>query len=121
MHTVITTTNTPPPPLPEGGLKMLPDVIEYIRPLVADAKSPTKRRIRTLWSFAKEARGLAADKVVTDAFTQLAVDANLIDRHGRWTGTDVANHRVRLGHADVAHVISWALRGLNPFETGPLT
>jgi len=98
----------------------LPEVIYQLRPALADVKTPSKQRIRTLWASAKQARGLAEDKVVADAFMQLTADANLINRAGSWTGADVAEYRIRYGGGDVAHVISWALRGMNPFEKGPL-
>jgi hypothetical protein len=51
---------------------------------------------------------------------RLAIDTGLIDRRGRWTSADIADHRRGYGREDVAHVISWALRGMNPFMTGPL-
>ena len=99
----------------------LVQAIEQIRPELADLGFPTKQRIRSLWAFAKQARGLAEDKVVADAFMALALDANLIDRAGRWTRADVAEHRRSHGARDVTHVIAWALRGWNPFERGPLS
>jgi hypothetical protein len=45
---------------------------------------------------------------------------NLIDRHGRWTGTDVRWSVRRYGRQDVSHAIRWGLRGWNPFDKGPL-
>ena len=51
----------------------------------------------------------------------LATETNLIDAAGRWTGEDLREDRRRYGREDVAHVIGWAVRGWNPFETGPLT
>jgi hypothetical protein len=54
----------------------------------------------------------------------LAADVGLINARGCWTGSDgaaaVAQHVRRYGAEELAHVITWGLRGLNPFETGPL-
>jgi hypothetical protein len=95
--------------------------IDRIRPMVADAAAPTKQRVRILWAAAKKARDLAAADVIADAFMTLATETNLIDAAGRWTGEDLREDRRRYGREDVAHVIGWAVRGWNPFETGPLT
>jgi hypothetical protein len=99
----------------------LAQAIEQIRPELANVTSPTKQRIRCLWASAKQARRLAEDKVVADTLIALAIETNLIDRAGCWTGADVAEHRRSHGAQDVAHVISWALRGWNPFEKGQLS
>jgi hypothetical protein len=45
---------------------------------------------------------------------------NSINARGYWTGADVRESVRPYGAEDVAHVITWALRGWNPFETGPL-
>ena len=99
---------------------LLTRVTEGVRPLLADATQPTKARIRLLWAAAKHARKLGATDVVSNAFTALAVETNLIDRHGHWTGIDVRDYVHKHGAEDVAHVVAWALRGWNSFETGPL-
>ena len=98
----------------------LDQAIEGIRPMLADGSRPTKERIRALWAGAKMARELGAADTIHRAFMALATEVNLIDARGRWTGTDVAEHVRRYGAEDVAHVITWALRGWNPFEKGPL-
>ena len=98
----------------------LEQIIEGIRPMIANGSRPTKERIRVLWAGAKMARELGAADRTLRAFMQLATDTNLIDKRGRWTGTDVAEHVRRYGAEDVTHVIRWALRGWNPFEKGPL-
>ena len=98
----------------------LEQIIEGIRPMITNGSRPTKERIRVLWAGAKMARELGAADRTLRAFMQLATDTNLIDKRGRWTGTDVAEHVRRYGAEDVAHVIRWALRGRNPFEKGPL-
>jgi hypothetical protein len=46
----------------------------------------------------------------------LAIETNLIDQRGNWTGSDVRESARPYGRQDVAHVITWALRGWNPFE-----
>ena len=98
----------------------LEQIIEGIRPMVANGARPTKERIRVLWAGAKMAREVGAVDTIHRAFMQLVIDTDLIDGRGRWTGTDVAEHIRRYGAEDVAHVIRWALRGWNPFEKGPL-
>jgi hypothetical protein len=100
--------------------RKLMQIVEGIRPILADNSRPTKERIRMLWAGAKKGRELGSADVIKSAFVALATETNLIDACGRWTGTDVAEHVRRYGAEDVAHVIAWALRGWNPFETGPL-
>jgi hypothetical protein len=107
-----------------GGIEradLLARAVGRAAPLIADATKPTKERIRFLWAAVKAARGLAASDVLHDTFTVLATGTGLIDANGCWTGNDVAEHRRHYGRQDVAHIITWALRGLNPFEQGPLT
>jgi hypothetical protein len=95
----------------------LDGVIDGVRPALADIARTTKERIRLLWSAAKEARNLGSYDVVRDAFTELAIETDLIDRNGWWTGQDVRKSVRRDGAEDVEHTIRWALRGSNPFET----
>jgi hypothetical protein len=101
-------------------MRDLKQIIDGIRPLIADRSRPTKERIRVLWAAAKKTRELGSAEANHRVFMALAPDAHLIDARGRWTGADVAEHVRRHGTEDIAHVISWALRGLNPFEKGPL-
>jgi hypothetical protein len=98
----------------------LDQIIDTARPMVADATCSTKQRIRKPWAAAKASRACGASDVIHRAFMNLAVEASLIDRRGHWTGNDVRADVRRHGTEDVAHVITWALRGWNPFETGPL-
>jgi hypothetical protein len=98
----------------------LEQIIEGIRPMVANGARPTKERIRVLWAGAKMARELGAVDMILRAFMQLAIDTDLIDKRGRWTGADVAEHVRRYGIEDVTHVIRWAVQCWNPFEKGPL-
>lgn len=93
------------------------DIAERIRLLLADSSRSTKERLCILWAAAKAARHVPD---VRAAFMALAVESNLIDRGGRWTGDDVRADLRRHGAEDVEHVIAWALRGWNPFEKGPL-
>jgi hypothetical protein len=103
---------SPPPPVSQ--------VIEQIRPTLAAEGRPTKARIRILWAAAKSVRALGAADEIRDAFLALALEVGLIDKRGRWTGSDVRESIRHYGREDVAHVIAWALRGMNPFERGPL-
>jgi hypothetical protein len=97
---------------------LLTQAIERVRPLLATGT--TKQRVHLLWAAAKAARDLGASDVVADAFIELAAEVNLIDRGGRWSGTDVRESVRRHGAEDIRHAIAWALRGWNPFEKGPL-
>jgi hypothetical protein len=100
---------------------MLTEAIDQARERIEVIPPPaTPKRIHILWAAAKQARGLGASKIVHDAFMVLAINVNLIDRHSRWTGADVRESRRRNGAEDVSHAITWALRGWNPFEKGPL-
>jgi hypothetical protein len=99
---------------------LLSQAIAEVRPFVADTSRSTKERIRLLWAAAKKARGLATTDVLHGAFVALAVETNLIDARGHWTGSDVAKYVVPCGREDVEHTVTWALRGWNPFEKGPL-
>ena len=80
-------------------------VIEHLRPRL-DRALPIKARIRCWWAAAKAARSIAEPSAIETAFMALARDTSLIiGRHGT---------------EDAGHVLSWALRGWNPFEVGPL-
>lgn len=103
-----------------AAVDLLADAIEHTRPLLAESL-PTKKRIRILWATAKQSRDLAASDVLHSAFMVLAIETALIDRRGFWIGNDVRESVRKFGAEDVAHVITWALRGWNPFEKGPLT
>jgi hypothetical protein len=98
----------------------LAQAIERTRPLLTVGARTTPERIRVLWAAAKRSRDLGAGEVVHDAFMHLAVDGGLIDKRGRWTGTDVRESVRRFGAQDVSHAINWAMRGWNPFDKGPL-
>jgi hypothetical protein len=103
------------------AVDLLMQTIECARPALLDKSKPTKERVRILWSAAKRARDLGSDDVVSAEFLRLAIETNLIDSNGRWTGDDVRKSVIRYGREDVEHVICWALRGWSPFEKGPLT
>jgi hypothetical protein len=102
------------------AVDLLQQVIEGARPQVADQTAPTKRRVQTLWAYAKHSRDLAASDVLHDAFMQLAIDAKLIGATGWWLPRDVRDSIRRYGREDIDHVIRWALFGQDPFVTGPL-
>jgi len=105
-----------------ASLLLLTKVIDRAREHIEAIPPPaTKKRVHILWAAAKQARDLGASKVVHDAFMALAIDVNPIDRRGYWTGEDVRPSIRRFGRDDVSHEITWALRGWNPFEKGPLT
>jgi len=103
-----------------NAVDLLRLAIERLRLMLADAKRPTKERVRILWSAVKHSRDLAASGVIADDFAKLAFEVELVDAKGWWIGEDVRKNRRRYGRGDVDHVIRWGLRGWNPFETGPL-
>lgn len=102
------------------AIDILQGLIDRARSMLSEPGRSTNERIRILWAAAKNARDAGAADVVCEAFVLLAVEVNLIDRNGRWTGNDVREDRRPFGAEDVKHVISWAWRGMNPFQTGPL-
>jgi hypothetical protein len=104
----------------ETPVDLLAQAIEQALALLADSTQPTKQRIRILWATAKKARDLGASDVVADAFMQLAIEVNLIDQRGRWAAADVYESTRPHGKEDIEHLITWALRGWNPFEKRPL-
>jgi hypothetical protein len=99
---------------------LLASALDRVRPLLMDDSRPTKYRIRLLWAAVKKARDFGCPDVVPDEFMRLAIETNLIDQRGRWTGSDVSEGERRFGAEDVGHVISWAMRGWNPFDEGKL-
>jgi hypothetical protein len=110
----MTRTMHPPP-----TVDLLASALDRVRPLLMNART-TKDRVRLLWAAIKKSRDLGAPDVVSEEFMRLAIETNLIDRRGRWTGSDVRESERRFGAEDVAHVISWAMRGWNPFGEGKL-
>jgi len=112
----------PAPSVLLGASDFLGKAIEQTRYRMQAATPPllTKKLIRLLWAGVKQARVVADDKVIRDAFMELAIETNLINKRGYWIGDDVGESVRRYGAEDVEHVIRWALRGWNPFETGPL-
>ncbi len=73
-----------------------------------DRGIPVQQRIKISWAAAKAARKLGSTDVVTKEFTALAVETGLM--------RDLGYH----GREDIEHTVSWAVRGWNPFATGPL-
>lgn len=73
-----------------------------------DRRIPVVQRIQVLWAAAKAARKFGAADVVAREFIELANTTGLTHDLGRY------------GREDVEHVVSWAVRGLNPFRTGAL-
>ena len=98
-------------------LRNLSDIAQ-LAPLLADAARPSWQRIRLLWAAAKRARHLPQAETA-DAFMALAAEAKLINKYA-WTCADIRDSARNYGPEDVAHIIRWALRGMNPFEEGPL-
>jgi len=96
---------------------LLAQAIEIARNRIAAAPmQATKRRFHILWASARQARDLAASKEIHDAFMKLAIDVDLIDLNGRWTGADVRENLRRYGAEDVSTAIAWACAAGTPFE-----
>jgi hypothetical protein len=60
----------------------------------------TKKRIHVLWALCKAARVIDDSKRVADAFMALAIEVNLINRRGYWTGDDVRKSILRYGREE---------------------
>jgi hypothetical protein len=93
-------------------IDLLTQVIERVRPEL-NFQEPLKARVRVLWAAAKNARGFAASNVLAAEYFRLGRETGLI--------VDLDDPVRRLsGEETVRHVVSWALRGMNSFETGLL-
>ncbi len=87
---------------PNVAVDMLAAAVAKVRPHL-DSGLPVKHRIHAFWAGAKAARRFAAANVIREEFTKLANETGLTRDLGR------------NGEEDLAHVLSWALRGWNPF------
>ena len=91
---------------------LLAQAMEIARKRIrTEAPPATKKRVHILWAAAKQARDLAASNIIHSAFMALAIEVDLIDRNGRWTGADVLDSVRPFGADDISHTIAWALRG----------
>jgi hypothetical protein len=86
---------------------LLEATIEALRPELERSR-PIKERLHAFWAMACVAGNFGAGDVVRGEFMGLARETGLI--------ADLRHY----GEEDAAHVLSWAIRGLNPFEIGPL-
>ena len=84
--------------------EMLVEAVALTRKRIADRSRTLSERIQTLWAAAYSARALGSSDAVAAAFIALAENTGLIADLGRY------------GAEDVAHVVRWALRGLDPFD-----
>lgn len=84
------------------AVSLLDGAVGKVRPML-ERSNPVAAPIRLLWAAAKHARGLAAHDVVIDEFTKLAVETGLAADRGRYAAEDIA------------HVLTWAVLGRNPF------
>jgi hypothetical protein len=97
---------------PAGPRDLLSQAIGTLRPML-DRKRTPRQRVRIFWAAVKNSRTFAASDVLATEFYQLADDCGLV--------ADLDDRRRRLsGEVTIRHVIDWGLRGMNPFETGPL-
>ena len=106
--------------LATAAVDFLTQLFSEIRPEFADTTRPLNTRLRLFWSYAKWAQDLAARDVVGAEFMRLAIEVGFITASGYWGSAGVREDLRRLGHEDIAHILSWAARGLNPFANGPL-
>jgi len=84
---------------------MLAAAIAKVRPHLTSSL-PVKQRIYALWAGAKAALRFGAADIIQEEFTKLANETGLT--------RDLGRH----GEEDLAHVLSWALRGWNPVSEG---
>lgn len=86
-------------PLP---VDLFDQALTAVRPLF---KKPASARdqLTLLWAISKKARNLAAHDVACEALLKLG-----------------AEPKIACSRDDIAHVVDWGLRNLNPFETNPL-
>jgi hypothetical protein len=68
--------------------------------------SPVKVRLRLLWQAAKAASGKADDAELHRQFLALATKSGLVAALGR------------SGREDIQHVVSWGLKGRDPWGAG---
>jgi hypothetical protein len=87
---------------------LLAQVANRVRARLTDRAVPAKVRLQLFWATAKAARDFAATDVLREDLLDLA--------HSTRLHHDLGRH----ADEDLTHVIAWALRGWNPFETGPL-
>ena len=86
----------------------LAQVAARVRVWLIDRTIPVALRLRLFWATVKAARDFAATDALRQDFLDLA--------HSTRLHHDLGRH----ADEDLTHVIAWALRGWNPFETGPL-
>lgn len=108
------------PARPKNISLELAEALDATRAILLDESMRTKTKIQALWAACKLAREFDEYDAVKAAFINLAIETNLINRNGYWTDDDVRQSVRSFGRKDVEHVITWALRGWNPFEKGPL-
>jgi hypothetical protein len=107
-----------PPPLPRAPVSSprppmatrdddLRTALTYLEQNL-DRKLPVVRRIQGFWATAKASRSLGSDEVLVTEFMKLALRSGLV--------SDLGRH----GREDAEHVLSWALKGWNPFAKAPL-
>jgi hypothetical protein len=96
------------PPFCTPPIDLLGQAIEQVRLMLSGRRQPLGVRLRVFWAAANAARDFAASDVLKAALLELARDTGLIADLGP------------RGYEDVEHILSWASRGLNPFEAGPL-
>jgi hypothetical protein len=82
----------------------LDQAVALTRNRIADRSRTLSERIQTLWAAVYAARTLGAADIVAAAFIGLAENTGLV--------ADLGRH----GAEDVAHVVRWAMRGLDPFD-----
>jgi hypothetical protein len=70
-----------------------------------DSKSSTKEKLQSLWAMATACREIAPRDALEREFMRLASRSGLMAELGRH------------GRDDCEHVLRWAVRNLNPFES----
>jgi hypothetical protein len=86
---------------------LMAPILRDLRPGL-DRQLTLKARCSTFWAAVKNSRGWAPGDALTSGFFELARDTGLL--------ADLRPH----GAETVRHLVGWGLRGMNPFEIGPL-
>jgi hypothetical protein len=84
------------------GADLLTQAVVQVRPYL-DRAIPVGDRVRNLWAGVIAAQGLGAADAVEEEFLRLSYETGL--------AADLGRHAAE----DLRHVVSWAMRRMNPF------
>jgi hypothetical protein len=106
--------STPPPKRlgswPDTAKRTTASIIEF------DEPTPTKLRLRELWLAAMAVRDKGDRDELQQQFMEYAQKSGLVKAASEHYAAKKQPHR--WGEEDVAHIISWGLRGMDPWCPG---